>query len=239
MGLTIHYTFRFEGTAAQVRKTLNTLGKTAKKIGFAEVQTGTFQLDYAKSFDEIDKHTPTTINGEIDPDYRWAKIQYEPGSPYMEKDEPDAVYNRRVETWWKNHPQGKHSGFAKHIWFGEGCEPTNIGLIRCGKSKVWTGHAFTKTQYAKDFVKAHLSVCALLKAAEKLGIVEEISDEGEYYETGDLTKLMDNLEGNWKVMKLLADNLGAVVENLGIEGPVTLEGPAARADEELKKFSLG
>jgi len=238
MGLSIHYQLRFKGTPAQARKVLNRLGEIAEKIGFAEVQDGVSFVDYKTGFNDVDKHTPLNPDGEIDGGYRWAKIQGQPRAPYMEEWETEEMYAERLAKWERDRPVKHHSGYVKRIWFGEGCETTNLALVRCKREQVWSGEGFTKTQYAEDFVKAHTAVCALLRAGEKLGVVSEVSDEGDYYQTGDVTKLLDSLEGNWRVMEMLSKNIERAADCLDIKSPIILTGPATRATEELKKFSL-
>ncbi len=56
----------------------------------------------------------------------------------------------------------------------------------------WTG--FCKTHYAvqseygglDNFIKAHLSVCAMLEHASELGFIVTVDDEGEFWKTHDL-----------------------------------------------------
>ena len=238
MGLSIHYQLRFKGTPAGARKVLNRLGEVASEIGFAEVQDGVSFVDYKTGFNDADKHTPLNTDGEIDEAYRWAKIEGRPCSPYMEEWETEEMYDIRLAEWDRNHPYKLHSGYVKKLWFGDGCETTNLALVRCRQGQVWNGQGFTKTQCAENFVKVHTAVCAFLHAGEKMGVISNVSDDGDYYQTGDVTKLLDNLEETWKVMEMLSKNIEKVAERFDIKVPVTLAGPATRATEELKKFSL-
>lgn len=109
------------------------------------------------------------------------------------------------------------------IWFGEGCEVTNISFARCGPQvSVWKARAFTKTHYAKDFVTAHMSICAIfdfLKKCEKLTV--EIKDEGGYWEKRDPRALVKELEewneGMIKMATSFKKVLGEKVSGSAIE----------------------
>ncbi len=124
---------------------------------------------------------------------------------------------------------------------GDGCEPANFGLCRYpatlevddhrpgatgGKRRVKTGLAgwrwesFCKTQYAsnpdcggvENFLRCHLLVIALLDFARSLDLVEEVSDEGNYWEARDAEALAKEV-GAWNVM--IAGFAGQLKDALG------------------------
>jgi len=121
-----------------------------------------------------------------------------------------------------------------NIWFGPGCEPTNVGLVHCGGSRLWTGSAFTKTQWAENYVKAHATVCAFLRRLEQLGILESVDDEGGYGGKWDITRLIDAGQGVLEVAKQVQAALQPHLEATGLK----LEGPATRAGEMLEEHQL-
>lgn len=107
---------------------------------------------------------------ERDEAYNWAKIQYE-------------QFDKTEE---------KYKGYVINLWAGPGCEPTNIGLV--SKDGVhWVGGTFTKTQYAKDFLRCHLLVIAILDYVKELGFLKEVYDEGGYWETRSIEKLAESI----------------------------------------------
>jgi hypothetical protein len=75
------------------------------------------------------------------------------------------------------------------------------------KQRGWVWYSFCKTQYASNvslehFLKCHWTVCALLKEAEKLGILAEVNDEGDFWGKWDYAALSkevvtwnDNIRG--------------------------------------------
>ncbi len=129
---------------------------------------------------------------------------------------------------------------------GEGCEQANFGLclypsvlnitdprtglarnLRTGL-KGWCWGSFCKTQYASNpeaggvpnFLCCHLSVIRLLDHAKELGILANVSDEGDYWEKRDLKALALEV-GEWNEM--IAAQAGQLKDLLGdgVEAPIT------------------
>lgn len=191
MGITIHYYLKFEGTEEEVLQKLNQVNFLSEGLGFKETSE-VFRLDYSK---ELEK-------GIIDDTYSWAYIQYK---PYWHL--PHMTVNKDTS---------KYKGWVCSCWYGDGCEPTNIGLIRKEDENIWIGNAFTKTQYANDFEKAHMTVCTLLKGIEYLGILEKVSDEYDYWE--GLRKLPPDKGYKDKRQKKLLDKLDNLISEIPIPG---------------------
>ena len=76
-------------------------------------------------------------------------------------------------------------------------------------------------------------MCTLLKYAHSLGLIEKIYDEAHYYETEDITVLLDNKEESLKgivsLTKILQGKFGA--ENI--------VGHALKSEEMLKEYDIG
>jgi hypothetical protein len=101
----------------------------------------------------------------------------------------------------------------------EGCEVACFGLGRYPTSIVkdgqkvstdldgWRWWAFCKTQYAsnpslggvKQFLRCHLGIVALLDKAKELGILDEVKDEGGYWEKRDVAALVKEI-ARWNTM---------------------------------------
>jgi hypothetical protein len=101
----------------------------------------------------------------------------------------------------------------------EGCEVACFGLGRYPTSIVkggqsistdldgWRWWAFCKTQYAsnpslggvKQFLRCHLGIVALLDKAKELGILDEVKDEGGYWEKRDVEALVKEI-ARWNTM---------------------------------------
>ena len=130
---------------------------------------------------------------------------------------------------------------------GEGCEPFNLGLcqypvtlplkteggrIRRIKTGVrpneWTWSSFSKTQYASDprcggarnFLKCHLLVTAMLDFAKSLNLLEHVDDESDYWEHRDAEALVKEV-GQWNAT--IARIAGELKDQLGdqIVAPIT------------------
>jgi len=116
---------------------------------------------------------------------------------------------------------------------GDGCEPANFGLCQFpsevshaefGKLKTklkgWSWRSYCKTHYASDprcgglpnFLRCHLGVVSLLDEAEKLGFLDKVSDEGEFWETRSVERLTKEV-GEQSAM--LASLLGALKDAVG------------------------
>ena len=83
---------------------------------------------------------------------------------------------------------------------GEGCTMADFGFRIFAdqeNSQEWTWFNYCKTQYAsnseygglENFINCHLKVVHLLDAAQEMGIVCDVSDCGEYWESRDLSRL--------------------------------------------------
>ena len=102
---------------------------------------------------------------------------------------------------------------------GDGSEDANFGLavypktIEVDGKKLrtnlgnWSWSSFCKTQYAsnpkvggvENFLRSHVAVVKLLDAAAELGILNEVSDEGDYWEKRDIKSLAAEV-GDWNSM---------------------------------------
>ena len=194
MGLTIHYQLQSAShSAKKARQLLDQLRQKALDLPFKEVG-GIVELDGdTADFDKLDRDDPK----------RWLLIQ---AGQYVERDERHyRVTPQRV--------------IAFSTWPGEGCEEANFGLATYPKTievdgkKVrtglgdWSWGSFCKTQYAsnpecggvENFLRCHLAVVKLLDHAKELGILKEVSDEGDYWEKRDIKALAADV-GDWNSM---------------------------------------
>jgi len=82
---------------------------------------------------------------------------------------------------------------------GEGCETATFGLLKrsdpSGTAVEWFWHCSCKTQYATvvsdaHFVTCHTALTALLDHAIQLGFDVVVHDEGHYWETRDVARLL-------------------------------------------------
>lgn len=91
----------------------------------------------------------------------------------------------------------------------------------------WSGRGFCKTQYASNadcggvpnFLRAHLSVCRMLDCAKELGILETVSDEGDFFEDRDVPALVNTI-ADWNAF--IAAGVGALDALSGgrVEAPI-------------------
>ncbi len=168
-----------------------------------------------------------------DEPFRWLKIQAR-----------ETVWSEDGRLGW-NCPAKEIIGFQ--ILVAPGSEPMEVFLATYPKTITvegewgrrmrlrtnrhdWSGGAFCKTQYASNskcggvpnFLRAHLSVCRMLDYAKELGILEEVSDEGNFFENRNVPALVKEI-GEWNSM--IGALVGAIDELAG-----------EKADAAIKQF---
>ena len=210
---------------------LKYIGKIAEGMGF-QVAKKPWYVSYATDLKTIDD---SDIPEDMREAYAWAKIQYQQRAPVMfsSSDTPSQRVRKehKIEKWEAG--AKNFEGYVLHTWWGEGCEPTNIGLVHRGRNgKVWRGSSFTKTQWAVDFVKAHVAVCALLKFIQQTGLLKSVYDEGHYWEDEDFTKLLDNFELNNKGIAAIC----TMLQKAAKDTDATIEGHGLKSVKTLKEF---
>jgi hypothetical protein len=67
----------------------------------------------------------------------------------------------------------------------------------------------------KQFLRCHLGVVSLLDAAKEIGILDEVKDEGGYWEKRDVAALVKEI-GRWN--KMIAGFVGRLNDHLEKEG---------------------
>ena len=201
MGLTIHYGLESNTRSInKVRELIGRLRSRALDLPFEKVgeiiELRGFQCDFEQCADD-------------DPN-RWLLIQ---AGGYVD----EGRYSYGVSP--------VHL-IAFDTWPGKGCEPANFGLCRYparigvpdpfnrNRTKVlrtglagWRWSSFCKTQYASNpecggvanFLRCHLLVVAMLDHAKSLGILADVSDEGDYWEERNIEALAKEV-GEWNVM---------------------------------------
>ena len=213
MGLTIHWSFKGPKTKAEAKAVIEKLRQRAMDLPFESVSA-------------IVQFKGEAANFENDPDgkHRWLKIQAR-----------ETIWSKDGRTGWDVRPT-EIIGFQ--IIVAPGSEPMEVFLATYPKTILiqdertrtpkrlrtnrtgWSGGGFTKTQYASrpdcggvtNFLRAHLSVCRMLDRAKELGILESVSDEGDFFEKRDIPALVNEV-GEWN--SFIAAGVGAMDELVG------------------------
>ncbi|MBW4493599.1 MAG: hypothetical protein KME26_11050 [Oscillatoria princeps RMCB-10] len=114
---------------------------------------------------------------------------------------------------------------------GEGCESAAFGLALHAEPAAvndWIWMSFCKTQYAsnpecggiENFLKCHLMIVRMLDEAQKLGILCEVLDEGNYWETRQIEKLVETLRKYNVLIAGIAGHLKDSQEEGSIASPI-------------------
>jgi hypothetical protein len=224
MGLTIHYSLRAQCSEAKAFSLVTQLHQAAHDLSFKElgeiVDLSGDACDYNKR--------------NTDDPLRWALIQ--------------AAGDVRVKG---THCMG--DSFVNIVptqvicftaWPGEGCEESNFGLCQYpeeiydrrfgtieSRLSGWHWKSFCKTQFASspgcggvaNFLRCHLTVIALLDKARELRLLNEVHDEGGFWEKRDVPALVNEI-GSWNELFAafggkLKDVLGDGVESAMSEYP--------------------
>ena len=120
---------------------------------------------------------------------------------------------------------------------GRKCEPLAIGMAWAparddnwsplpDQPYCWSWQSVCKTQYAsmvssEHFVQCHTSIVALLDAAATLGFQVRVVDEGGYWESRDVDRLLAEVERMNRLVAALAGGLhDAIGAEHSIEAPI-------------------
>lgn len=215
MGLTIHYSFKPQCDSPEAaRQIVEQLRQKALDLPFLQVgeiiEASGEEADYERL--------------ERDDARLWLLLQ---SCRFLERDagffrvKPDHVIAFR--TLPRQGSEEANFGLASYpatIEVDDGEMPTGLGK--------WSWESFCKTQYAsnpqvggtQNFLQAHLAVVALLDAAAQLGILDQVGDEGGYWEHRDAQKLAGEVN-MWNTM--IAGVAGRVKDLFGAEtsAPIT------------------
>ena len=192
MGLTIHYSLKSDADSPErARQLVEKLRQAALDLPMAEVGE-IVELTGAECDPEISKQ---------DDGKRWLLIQA----------------RRMLQIG-----EGYYFATPTHIiafsaWPGEECEVANLGLatypdvietkdgeLTTGLKRGWYWHSFCKTQFSsnpsvggvENFLRCHFAVVRLLDHAKDIGILDEVKDEGGYWEKRDVKALVETV-GQW------------------------------------------
>jgi hypothetical protein len=206
MGLTIHYKLAVDKnlSAAVVRELAQRTARYAQKIGCAEV-------------------------GEV--------MRVEADTPFT----PLFVSVGREEDCCFGHVPAKR-GWVVDVAPGDGCEsalfglcqyprrtPFRAGSIPTGFEGGWLLKGHCKTQYAGEhgwehFLKCHRQIISLLDFWRQLGVMVEVTDEGEYWQTRSEEKLRNKLQQYDGLVAVVAGTLKDAAdetdEKHSIESPI-------------------
>lgn len=232
MGLTIHYEFqskvRSEGAA---RKLVERLRARAMDLPFEHVgEVVEFKGDDCK-FENTSRENP----------HRWLKVQAgiyveEPGTDGKTCHSVPACHIVAFNTVPGPGCEPANFGLCQYPPILELKDEKYVykkGFVTVTrriktKRPWWSWGSFCKTQYASDpgfggvenFLRCHLAMVKLLDAADELGLLRKVSDEGEFWQKRDVQALVNEV-GQWNQM--IASFVGQLKDKLGnqLVAPIT------------------
>lgn len=203
MGLTIHYEFKLDSASVEgAREKIAALRNLALKLPFAEVG----ELVEIQG-EECRVDSENTEDPHVFLKLRAGKFICLESDSYSMLDPTYLI--------------------AFNTMPGEGCESAAFGLALHAEPAAvsdWNLMSFCKTQYAsnpecggiENFLKCHLMIVRMLDEAQKLGILCEVSDEGNYWDTRQIEKLVETVS---KYNVLIAGIAGHLKDSQG-EGSI-------------------
>lgn len=212
MGLTIHYKIRFKGTAPELKERLESIRQKCMDLPFAEVSNVEQKEVTTKAIDTWNFHQCNPNSNREKRDAAIAEFGLDAWDVInaMDYDAKDKI------------PLKPCSMVALYLWPGEGCESSDLHFTKRPRQRYWTAKEFCKTQYATEFVRCHLLVVKLIDMCKDAGFeIVSICDEGEYYETRDMSKLGESINA---YTALIEGIFGALKNNLpegcSMEAPI-------------------
>ena len=232
MGLTIHYSLKSNTRSPKkARELVARLRGRALDLPFATVEEIVELTGNECDFQQLDQDYP----------HRWLLIQ---ACQYVDRPAPGGGTH-------SYHVAPTHL-IAFETLPGDGCESANFGLCRYPaeikltdsdwpyrerrirtRLSGWSWQSFCKTQYAsnaqcggvQNFLRCHLAVIRMLDQAKSLGILEEVSDEGNFWQNRDVRALAEEV-GKWNqaiaaFAGRLKDLFGDQEDGLAVESPIT------------------
>ena len=212
MGLTIHYSLHFPGPdEAEARRLVGQLRQRALGLPFSMVGS---LVDLAGAACDCDQE-------EHEASEHWLLIQ---AKKWVEHDERHVdVAPGRVIAFKTSPGEGSewaNFGLCLYPVMVTGTGKRGGGRVQTGLAPGWHWSSFCKTQYAsnpanggvENFLRAHLSIVRLLDYAGELGILADVTDEGEYWKKRDV-KALAQLVGRWNAA--VAGIVGNMKDALG------------------------
>jgi hypothetical protein len=117
-------------------------------------------------------------------------------------------------------------GYLLILHPGEGSETINLGLSTFhspeGSARLrrplWYGQSFTKTQYAKNFVQVHETVCRVLDIVQEEGLLYKGSDNCGYYTSRSWKDASQRVNDELLFARAMGGLMGVAIGNLREEG---------------------
>jgi hypothetical protein len=235
MGLTLAYELRLPGEMPEhaVLDVVRRLRDHADTLGFAHVSP----IFHVSPGEEILVHPPLVRPGE---NYFRSRVSLP--AILLEKDGEDRADEESIDRYRDADYRAVDTALGFTVDPGDGCELAPFGFRAPLRPEAtpgepagrppsdWYWGSWCKTQYAstvsdEHFVRCHTLLVALLDSMPKLGIRLTVSDDGDYWETREVPRLLTALRRHNVIMAMMARTLrDTLPPETPIEAPI-LEHP--------------
>lgn len=230
MGLTIHYNIEFTGTAKQLQAKLEKIRQACMDLPFEQVGEKVKTVKITQKIIDAwnglqDKYTyPYNTDENLENrDKEMEKL----GVTTWQMIESEKMGTQIGEIREKAKPT---TVVSLYLWPGKGCESTELNFYK--KDGKFVCDSFCKTQYAEHFVQCHLLVIQLLDMLKTEGFtMVDIDDEGEYWETKDISVLAKNINES---TALISSVLGGLQSKIKGKTEMTIEAPIEKCQNYMK-----
>ena len=197
MGLTVHYTIKFDGTQKELVRKLNSIRSKCLDLPFqevGEVKAVKITQNIINEFNSWQRNTNYPNNSEENLKQRDMALEKLGVSTWIMVEA--GIFRQDENSCWRE--LKPTSSVFLFIWPGKGSESCDLNFYKRGKKFV--AKSFCKTQYALDFKHCHLLVIKLLDMLKnEEGFDVEVHDEGKYWETRDMKVLAKEL-GDYRIL---------------------------------------
>lgn len=118
-------------------------------------------------------------------------------------------------------------GYALILHPGEGSESINLALSTFAQPEggresreppLWWGQSFTKTQYAKNFIPVHETICRVLDIVGEEGLLLSAKDNCGYYASRSWKEASERVNEELLFAQAMGGLMGVAIGNLREEG---------------------
>jgi len=238
MGLTIHYTIEFTGTAKQLQMKLEKIKQACRDLPFEEVGERVEVVKVTKEHIKVWEWLQAMLSypNNLQDNLSMRDLIMEKIGVPTDKMLDVGEWREKGNSFWR--VLKPTTMVSLYLYPGQGCDSSELNFQRLrGK---FICRSFCKTQYAEEFVKCHLlviQVLDMLKAEE--GFEVEVCDEGKYWETRDMKVLADNINESTALLSGLIGGIKAAAEEQGmvVDAPIENCKNLMRVDEKEGELS--
>jgi len=164
MGVAISYTLGFEGTQAELLRTLEMVRSEIARLDVKPIDK-VLEIPPFELTELASAANPLAFSLTLSMQH-WLQVRQVAGTKGRGVTDKSAC---------------KANGVGFHVLVSDECEPLSVFLGRFGEDKYWFGGGFTKTMSELDFIGVHQTIIPIFQVCKAAGILESVCDEAEVW----------------------------------------------------------